>query len=109
MTRSLKPCTPPNKPPLPRNPPPSPDALLNFPSTPRLLWRTPAPSRLTPTAPWPTLTSSPQPPALPLDFLSPWDHSPTVPDPITHHQLDTLASLTYPGVSRQSQNGPRCN
>ncbi|KAG5329759.1 hypothetical protein C0989_009307 [Termitomyces sp. Mn162] len=33
-------------------------------------------------APWPTPTSSSQLLALPLDFLSPWDHSPTVPDPI---------------------------
>ncbi|KAG5724041.1 hypothetical protein E4T56_gene4510 [Termitomyces sp. T112] len=28
-----------------------------------------------------------------------------MPDPITHHQLDTLALLTYPGVLQQPQNG----
>ncbi|KAG5336881.1 hypothetical protein C0989_011656 [Termitomyces sp. Mn162] len=98
MTRSLKPRTLSDKPPLPRNPP-LPNALSNFPSTPRLLRLTLAHSRLTLTAPWPTPTSSLQLPALPLDFLRPWDHSPAMPDPITHHQLDTLASPTYPGVS----------
>ncbi|KAH0588228.1 hypothetical protein H2248_006940 [Termitomyces sp. 'cryptogamus'] len=34
---------------------------------------------------------------------------PAVPDPITRHQLDTLASPTYPGVSRQPWNGLRHN
>ncbi|KAH0580618.1 hypothetical protein H2248_002107 [Termitomyces sp. 'cryptogamus'] len=34
---------------------------------------------------------------------------PTMPDPITHHQLNTLAPPTYPGVSRQTQNGPHHN
>ncbi|KAG5719778.1 hypothetical protein E4T56_gene7269 [Termitomyces sp. T112] len=90
-------------------PPEPPDTLLNFPSTPCLLRLTPAHYWLTPTAPWPTPTSSPQPPALPLDFLSSWDHSSAMPDPITHHQLNTLASPTYPGVSQQPQNRLRRN
>ncbi|KAG5718025.1 hypothetical protein E4T56_gene2078 [Termitomyces sp. T112] len=47
--------------------------------------------------PW-TSCTSPGLPALLLDFLSPWDHSPAMPDPITCHQLNTLAPLIYPGV-----------
>ncbi|KAH0580601.1 hypothetical protein H2248_002093 [Termitomyces sp. 'cryptogamus'] len=101
-THSLKPLTLPNKPPLPQNPPPPPQRFVKLPQ-----YSTPTPANsdgpLANSDVFPTATGAS--PGLP----EPLGPLPAMPDPITHHQLNTLAPLTYPGVSRQPRNGPHHN